>query len=243
MKKLLHLLLFVLAAVAANAQDIIVLTDGSTIQAKVLSITASDVQYKKWSNLDGPTYTQAISGIMAINYQNGTQDRFNAQAAQPQAAPAAPAAAPAQTSAANSSIVTRETASSFSDDRDLVRRYNIENYGVFAKKAKTGTYLAIGGGVVLIGGLVCILYNATSDVDYYYYYAGTAAAIAGAGLCTWGLIMRHKNLKMMKEIDSYSLWQNDFNIGNGRSLNLGVDMLNDYANHDRGIGVGLRLNF
>lgn len=50
--------------------------DGSVIQAKVTKIGTSEVEYKKWSNQDGPQYSIAVVDILAINYQNGEKDMF-----------------------------------------------------------------------------------------------------------------------------------------------------------------------
>ena len=61
----------------ASAQDLIVKKDGSVIQAKVIKIGTSEVEYKKWSNQDGPQYSIAISDILAINYKNGEKETFD----------------------------------------------------------------------------------------------------------------------------------------------------------------------
>lgn len=62
--------------VYASAQDLIVKKDGSVIQAKVTKIGTSEVEYKKWSNQDGPQYSIAVTDIFAINYQNGERETF-----------------------------------------------------------------------------------------------------------------------------------------------------------------------
>ncbi len=58
------------------AQDVIVMNDGSTTLSKVLEVNINDVKYKKFSNIDGPTYVIPKSDIMAINYENGEKDYF-----------------------------------------------------------------------------------------------------------------------------------------------------------------------
>lgn len=72
---LLLVSIYILGATAV-AQDVIVLKYGDLMQAKVLEIGENDVRYKKWENIDGPTYTISIAKILAINYQNGTKDSF-----------------------------------------------------------------------------------------------------------------------------------------------------------------------
>lgn len=74
MKKIL--LLLPLMAVDVHAQDIIVKKDGNTIVSKVLEVNAADVKYKKYSNLDGPTYTISKAELLSINYKNGDRDLF-----------------------------------------------------------------------------------------------------------------------------------------------------------------------
>ncbi len=59
------------------AQDLIVKKDGSVIQAKVTKVGTSEVEYKKWSNQDGPQYSIEIAGILAINYKNGDKETFD----------------------------------------------------------------------------------------------------------------------------------------------------------------------
>ena len=59
------------------AQDVIVLNDGSSIISKVLEVGSTDVKYKKWSNLEGPTYTLKKAEIISINYQNGERESFS----------------------------------------------------------------------------------------------------------------------------------------------------------------------
>lgn len=75
MKKFLTILLSAFF-LAANAQDVIVKQDGSTILSKVLEIGTSEIKYKKWDNLEGPTYTINIKDIQTLNYQNGTKETF-----------------------------------------------------------------------------------------------------------------------------------------------------------------------
>lgn len=59
------------------AQDLIVKKDGSVIQAKVTKVGTSNVEYKKWSNQDGPQYSIEITDILAINYKNGDKETFD----------------------------------------------------------------------------------------------------------------------------------------------------------------------
>ncbi len=93
MKRLFFTLFLLLFAGVglASAQDVIVLRDGTLIQSRVLKITETEVEYKKFSNLDGPLYTLSKASILAVNFENGEKESFaDAAATQPAATPAAP---------------------------------------------------------------------------------------------------------------------------------------------------------
>lgn len=75
MKHLLSLLLLMFST-NVFAQDVIVKTDGGTIIGKIIEVSSSEVKYKKYSNLDGPTYTISASSINVINFANGEQEDF-----------------------------------------------------------------------------------------------------------------------------------------------------------------------
>lgn len=79
MKRMIVLLAALLCASSLFAQDIITKTDGSDIQAKVLEVGKSEVNYKRFSNLEGPTYTIDIAEVLMITYENGERDMFNNQ--------------------------------------------------------------------------------------------------------------------------------------------------------------------
>jgi hypothetical protein len=73
-------ILFLLAAgiLSANAQDVITLRNGNEIKAKVTEITSSEIKYKRFENLEGPTVVMEKSEVFVINYENGTREVINA---------------------------------------------------------------------------------------------------------------------------------------------------------------------
>lgn len=82
-RKLLLSLLFVTAGVATlSAQDRIVKTDSTQVEARVLEISPEQIRYKRYSNPDGPTYVLPVGVVEYIRYANGDVDRF--RPAQPQ---------------------------------------------------------------------------------------------------------------------------------------------------------------
>jgi hypothetical protein len=76
MKKLLVFVTACLLTLNGICQDIITKKDGSEILAKVLEVGTADVKYKKFDNVQGPTYTILKSEIFMIKYENGGKDVF-----------------------------------------------------------------------------------------------------------------------------------------------------------------------
>ena len=76
MKRLLALLSVCCGVISTEAQDVIVKKDGSTILAKVQTVGDDVVEYKKHSNLNGPTYKINVDKLLSINYENGEKDTF-----------------------------------------------------------------------------------------------------------------------------------------------------------------------
>lgn len=68
----------VLCSMTSNlfSQDVIFLSNGNEIEAKVVKIGRDEIEYKKWSNQDGPTYTEQKANVFMIKYQNGEKDVF-----------------------------------------------------------------------------------------------------------------------------------------------------------------------
>ena len=76
MKRVLTVLI-VLMALHSASQDYIILKNGDEIKAKVLEINNTDIDYKKYSNINGPTYHLNKSEIFMIKYASGDKDVFN----------------------------------------------------------------------------------------------------------------------------------------------------------------------
>ena len=77
MKKLLFVLFAVwCGAMTAAAQDLIVKTDASQVEARVLEISPDAVRYNRFSNPDGPTYVLPVAEIRYIRYANGEVEYY-----------------------------------------------------------------------------------------------------------------------------------------------------------------------
>jgi hypothetical protein len=62
--------------------DLIIKTDGTTIDAKIIEITPTEVVFKKFNNLNGPIFRLSRNEIKSIRYANGEVDN-NIQTVQP----------------------------------------------------------------------------------------------------------------------------------------------------------------
>ena len=71
------LVFFSLGVFSVSAQDLIVLRDGNIIEAKVLEISASEIRYKRYNHLDGPTIVITAANVLSIRYENGTTEIIN----------------------------------------------------------------------------------------------------------------------------------------------------------------------
>lgn len=71
------LLLFLVLFASASAQDVIIKRNGEEIQAKISKVSENEIEYKKWTNLEGPLYTLKTSQIFMIKYENGEKDVFD----------------------------------------------------------------------------------------------------------------------------------------------------------------------
>lgn len=79
MKKAFALFFLLLFSTVSFAQDVIIESSGTRTEAKILTINDTEISYKRFSNLDGPTYTKRIEKIAKIEYENGDVDDFEEQ--------------------------------------------------------------------------------------------------------------------------------------------------------------------
>lgn len=77
MKKSFLLLLAIFAASATMAQDLIVKTDSTRIEAVVSEISTENVRYKRFARPEGPTYVLPVSEVCYIRYSDGFVEDYN----------------------------------------------------------------------------------------------------------------------------------------------------------------------
>jgi len=83
MKKILPLaaLLFI-SAISVNAQDLITKKDGTTIEAKIISVSDNIVEYKRSNYLDGPTFSISVLDLDTVRYASGDVQKFENEEAE-----------------------------------------------------------------------------------------------------------------------------------------------------------------
>ena len=79
MKNIIAIVSLLLCGSTLFAQDIITKKDGTDIQAKVTEVSDSQIVFKKYSNLDGPSYKMDVADILMITYENGEREMYNVE--------------------------------------------------------------------------------------------------------------------------------------------------------------------
>jgi hypothetical protein len=62
-----------------SAQDMIVFSNGSIEQVKILEVGDDVIKYKKMTNLDGPIFSTSRANVFTIKYQDGTEEKISSQ--------------------------------------------------------------------------------------------------------------------------------------------------------------------
>jgi len=75
----LRFLIFMLfvSGMSVYAQDIITMRNGDEIKAKVTELSSSEIKYKRFENLEGPTIVIRRADVFAINYEDGRREVIN----------------------------------------------------------------------------------------------------------------------------------------------------------------------
>lgn len=79
MKKLVFVFVAVLSTAFSFAQDVITKSNGDEIKAKVLEVSQTEIKYKKFDNLNGPTFAISKNEVFMVKYENGSKDVFNTE--------------------------------------------------------------------------------------------------------------------------------------------------------------------
>lgn len=223
MKQLL-VLLFFLCSTCAFAQDVIVKKDGSTILSRVLEVNQNEVKYKKFNNLDGPTYSISKSELQSINYKNGAKDTFSAPIREE-----------------NRYLPNNQNdGSQRMNDKALLAIDYSSNHKDPYKKAKTLRTIGWIGAIPFVGMAVYCFQNSHSGTTG----AGIGFLAAGAvWTSSFLLVGNHIERKADSMIQYSSIYQKNFKFKNGSAFTPGLDILRDQATNQQTLGLGIRYNF
>ncbi len=218
MKQLL-VFLFLLCSMSVSAQDVIVKKDGSTVVCRVVEVTATEITYKRWSDLNGSNYVMDKSLASGINYESGRKDTFSETESLYM-----PNNQNDGTHAMNDNALLRLD---FAASKPYNKVKNLRMIGW------------IGGGVLAAAGIVCAsIWSDSEDL-------GPSIALIGGGAVFTGtfLLLANNQKKKIQRFESSSVLKYDFDFGNGSTLSAGIDMLGDRAIGNNTLGIGLRYNF
>lgn len=223
MKRYLLLFLGIMIAAITMANDVITKKNGTTIQCKVMKVGRTEVEYKNITNLDGPVYALDLTEIASITYENGAVDKFGEQ-----------------------SVVTTNAGQRIATDAELMRMYNQMNgfNSNTGKKWRVAGYVIGGFGIAMVA-LSAPLESITSDEysdgidDFVSWIVGGSCIAIGIGCYAIGR-RQQKNAQLY---NSYSLFEQDFQLSNKTMLSADVNMINNNLTHDKSLGLGLRFTF
>jgi hypothetical protein len=60
----------------AYSQDLMILRDGNELKVKILQVGTEDISYKRFDNMQGPTYSVKNWEIFKIKFENGSEESF-----------------------------------------------------------------------------------------------------------------------------------------------------------------------
>ncbi|MBR0025034.1 MAG: hypothetical protein IJP59_10585 [Muribaculaceae bacterium] len=81
MKKILFIVLALMISMGVLADDVIVLTDATEINCKIVEVGDGYIKYKRSDNPNGPTFNQNTKGVFYVKYENGEKVNYNTKSA------------------------------------------------------------------------------------------------------------------------------------------------------------------
>lgn len=234
---MLSMLLMLLVSMVVAAQDVIVKKDGSTILSKVVEISDTQVKYKKFSHLEGPTYVVSISELTSINYQNGEKENF--ESSQATVTQTQTPSVPSYENAYGPYVQQSGTMS----DTELLKAYKKSKKFTDPsriKKLKITGYVFCGlavAGAVMTG----VGWN-SYDLDGMC-VTGPVLLCSSAIIGPACLIAGYHKQKINNRLNSASIFQQEIPIGSNARLTADVNLLKDNFTKQQTVGLGFHLNF
>ena len=230
-----------LTSVAAMAQDIIVKKDGTTIKAKVEKVTDSVIEYKRFSNLTGPTYTIKIADLLAINYENGESETFGNSGTSTVANESL-----ANTGERRLTDAQLLTLSRFKPEKTEKPKKVVTNEELYKKGKKMKTAGWIVGGTLVVGGLAVFAASAVGDSSDGFYVGSIFGGTIVAGGLAVGIpliCIGQKKINQSLSIQSAALYQFDIPLNSNAKMTADVNLIKDNLTRQYAPGLGFHINF
>ena len=226
MKKLFILFLLAIVTVGVFAQDTITKRNGEEILAKVLNINDTEINYLKWNNQNGPTYTIAISNVFMIKYENGEKDVFGQEDA------------PAAQNPANTPTVLNLTEQLSQNNLKFIKQEDLFKKGKRFKRG--GTAWMIISGIGMLGG--CVV-GGTQE-----WSTGAVVGFAVGGtlfMIAPGAILHAKGNKFIHEAEAMSVASLPLGELSFRKVGLspGISVFSDRHSSAHALGIGASIHF
>ena len=217
--KLIQFVVLMLISNWAFTQDLIVLRDGKEIKTKVIEIYQLEIKYKKFINLEGPTYTVMKSDVLMIKYENGEKDIFKLQQNY---------VVPNQVSKDKILIANNMSTSRL---RTILRKYPLayNKYDEGKNLYSAGIVIAILSDIYIVYDLYNIIVDIDNDVKLRSNYFSTEIVLSLTGVVVSSALMLIGNSKVKEAIEIYNV--------NSTSLRFAPVINNN------GIGLAFKINF
>lgn len=227
--KVLFLMAFFTAGclLSLQAQDTIVCKNGNRHIVKVEKIDVDNVEYKKWSFLDGPTYIISKNDIKVIIYANGFTEAFKKEFGKDEVL--------RFDNDAPSNLRMGKTYLSEEEAVEILSLLQPDCYekvfNIACKMRKLGKSLTIPGVIAapLGGALMLVAYFDASSREVF--IPGVVLLVAGAGLLVPGAVLWDTGNKRINNV--VNAFNTKMQLNNQTSLSV-------YALPN---GVGMRLKF
>lgn len=229
----------IMCSLVANAQDVIVKNDGSTITSKVIEITGTEIKYKKYSYQEGPTYSINKTDVNYINYENGERENFG------KTSNVTPNRK--ETYNTQNNFALQQTNNGQMSDAELLKSISNDTLNKKAKRLKTIGW--IGGATFVAAGVVLNLlhegYDEYDDGGDCLDIIGYASIGAGAVWATsFILAAQHQKKKALYSANtSTPLMQFNLSQSKKSAIYANINMLNDNMTNRKALGFGMNFNF
>lgn len=244
LRRLFTTLFLLCLAGMTTAQDVIVKKDQTTVMSKVLEINSTEIKYKKWNNLDGPTYSINRSEVASINYENGEVEKFSeAPKASQEPQPQQVQYLSGSMTSSGSILYLNGRKLSDNEIRQLVDSQNYQLYLNAKSQENIALGCIIGGGLALAAaGIIYLVEPPDTDIHSSIFKTKVAFAIGGLIIGMTGWILDSSATNKTKRIaESYNQAHGlAYSITISPSLIKGENL---QSANNYGLGLTLTMNF